>query len=182
MAVRRDVNVRRSNIFQHLLGTDEPVVEENVRFHSDFPGQSLQMFSIAVTLAAEDVRVGRARDQIDHILVSRQNFGQRLNDVLNSFVRREQAEGEQDRFSFHPKAVLEEVRIQEWQVGNAVQSDEEVMGNRGIEVARKQQGVTLRAAIAGGLEGDILDAASLVKVQMPNRAGFVNWEPRLLKP
>ncbi len=27
-----------------------------------------------------------------------------------------------------------------------------------------------------------LDAPSLPKVQMPNKAGFVNWEPRLLKP
>src|SRR5215470_14695215 len=28
----------------------------------------------------------------------------------------------------------------------------------------------------------VLDAQSLPKVQMPNRAGFVNWEPRLIKP
>ena len=28
----------------------------------------------------------------------------------------------------------------------------------------------------------VLDAASLPKVQMPNKAGFVNWEPRLIKP
>ncbi|HEX3483811.1 MAG TPA: cytochrome c [Micropepsaceae bacterium] len=28
----------------------------------------------------------------------------------------------------------------------------------------------------------VLDSQSLPKVQMPNRAGFVNWEPRLLKP
>jgi mono/diheme cytochrome c family protein len=28
----------------------------------------------------------------------------------------------------------------------------------------------------------VMDAASLPKVQMPNRAGFVNWEPRLIKP
>jgi cytochrome c len=27
-----------------------------------------------------------------------------------------------------------------------------------------------------------LDAQSLPKVQMPNKAGFVNWEPRLIKP
>jgi cytochrome c len=27
-----------------------------------------------------------------------------------------------------------------------------------------------------------LDATSLPKVQMPNRAGFVNWEPQLLRP
>ncbi|HEY4266314.1 MAG TPA: cytochrome c [Micropepsaceae bacterium] len=28
----------------------------------------------------------------------------------------------------------------------------------------------------------VLDAASLPKVQMPNRNGFVNWEPRLIRP
>jgi len=28
----------------------------------------------------------------------------------------------------------------------------------------------------------VMDANSLPKVQMPNRAGFVNWEPRLVKP
>jgi len=28
----------------------------------------------------------------------------------------------------------------------------------------------------------VLDAQSLPKVQMPNRDGFVNWEPRLLRP
>jgi cytochrome c len=28
----------------------------------------------------------------------------------------------------------------------------------------------------------VFDAASLPKVQMPNRAGFVNWEPRLIRP
>jgi cytochrome c len=28
----------------------------------------------------------------------------------------------------------------------------------------------------------VLDAASLPKVQMPNRNGFVNWEPKLIKP
>jgi S-disulfanyl-L-cysteine oxidoreductase SoxD len=28
----------------------------------------------------------------------------------------------------------------------------------------------------------VLDALSLPKVQMPNRNGFVNWEPRLIRP
>jgi mono/diheme cytochrome c family protein len=28
----------------------------------------------------------------------------------------------------------------------------------------------------------VLDAKSLPKVQMPNRQGFVNWEPRLVRP
>src|SRR5205085_12612753 len=28
----------------------------------------------------------------------------------------------------------------------------------------------------------VLDAQSLPKVQMPNRNGFINWEPRLIRP
>jgi hypothetical protein len=32
------------------------------------------------------------------------------------------------------------------------------------------------------LKDATLDATSLPKVQMPNRAGFVKWEPQLLKP
>ena len=28
----------------------------------------------------------------------------------------------------------------------------------------------------------VMDAQSLPKVQMPNKAGFINWEPRLIKP
>lgn len=28
----------------------------------------------------------------------------------------------------------------------------------------------------------VMDATTLPKVQMPNRAGFVNWEPRLIRP
>src|SRR5436853_5622207 len=28
----------------------------------------------------------------------------------------------------------------------------------------------------------VLDAQSLPKVQMPNRSGFINWEPRLIRP
>jgi hypothetical protein len=28
----------------------------------------------------------------------------------------------------------------------------------------------------------MLDAQSLPRVQMPNRDGFVNWEPKTLKP
>ena len=32
------------------------------------------------------------------------------------------------------------------------------------------------------LKDAVLDAQSLPKVQMPNRSGFINWEPRLIKP
>ncbi len=71
----------------------EPVVEENVRLHSHLLRQRLQVKSILLTLPAEDVRVGRPRDYVCDILVLGQNLRKRLNNVLDSLVRREQAEG-----------------------------------------------------------------------------------------
>ena len=93
-----------------------------LRLHSHFLRQSLQVSSILVAFATENVRVGRARDDVDDILVLGQNLRQRLNDVFDSLVRREQSEREQHRLSFHAEAVLVEIGIEEWQVGNAVRN------------------------------------------------------------
>ena len=66
--------------------------------------------------------MGRARDDVDNILVLGQNLRQRLNYVFDSLVRREQAEREQNRFPFHAEAVFIEIGIQERQVRNAVRN------------------------------------------------------------
>ena len=94
MAVRSDIDVRRANELNHLLGTDKAVVEDHLRFHADFLRQSLQVRAIVIAFAAENVRMGRACDDVDDILVLRQNVGQRLNHIFDSLVRREQAERE----------------------------------------------------------------------------------------
>src|SRR5271167_3223024 len=120
MAIRSDVNVGGANEFNHLLRTDEAVVKDHSRFHSYFLGQSLQTGSILVPLATEDVRMGGSCDDVSDILVFGQNLRQSLDYVFDSLVRREQAEREQNRFTFHAKAVLVEIGIQERQVGNAV--------------------------------------------------------------
>jgi hypothetical protein len=51
--------------------------------------------------------MGRARHDVSNILMFGQNLRQRLNDVFDSLVWREQAEGEQYCFPFHAKAVFE---------------------------------------------------------------------------
>jgi hypothetical protein len=58
MAIRSDVDVRRANELDHLVGTNEAVVEDHIGLHSDFLRQRLQVRPIVITLAAENVRVG----------------------------------------------------------------------------------------------------------------------------
>ena len=84
--VRRDVNVGGTNELDHLFRADEAVVEDHLRFDSHVLGQSLQTGSILVPLATEDVRMGRACNDVGHILVFRQNLGQCLNYVFDSLV------------------------------------------------------------------------------------------------
>jgi len=61
-----------------------------------------------------------AGNDVNDILVLRQDLWERLDHILNSLVRREQAEREQHCFPFHTKAVLVEIGIQEWQIGNTM--------------------------------------------------------------
>src|ERR1035437_4284416 len=74
------------------------------------------------TISAENVGMSRACDHVDDIFVLRQNVRQRLNHVFDSLIRRQQAEREQHRFSFHAEAVLIEIGIQKRQVGHAMRN------------------------------------------------------------
>jgi len=86
MPVGGDVNVCSANEFNHLLRTDEAIVEDHVRFHSDFFRQALQVSAILVAFATQNMRVGRARDDVNHILVFGQDLRQGLNHVFDSLV------------------------------------------------------------------------------------------------
>src|ERR1700757_4605334 len=120
MAIGSDVNVGGANELNHLLGTNEAVVEDHLRFHSHFLRQCLQTGSIIVAIATQDVRMSRPCDDVHNVLMLGENLGQSLNYVFDSLVRREQAEREQNRFPFYTKAVLVEIRIQERQVWNSM--------------------------------------------------------------
>ena len=106
MAVGSDVNVGRANELEHFLWTDKAVVEDYLRFHTHFFCQRLQAGSIFISLATEDVRMGRTSDDVGHIVVFGKDLRQRLNYVFNSFIRREQTEGEQNCLPFHAEPVF----------------------------------------------------------------------------
>src|ERR1039458_879212 len=120
MAIGSDVNVGGANALNNLLGADEAVVEDHLRFHPDVLRQRLQTGSILIPLATKDVGMSRACDDVHNVLVFGQNLRQRLNHVFDPFIRREQAEREKYSLAFDPKSVLIEVRIEEGQVRNSV--------------------------------------------------------------
>ena len=120
MTVRGYVNVCGADELHHLLGTDEAIVEKHARLHSHFFRERLQVLAILIPFASENVRVSRARHDVNDILVFRQDLRHRFDHVLDSLVRGEQAEGEENRLSLHTEPVLIEIRINERQVGNSV--------------------------------------------------------------
>ena len=89
MTVWRDVDVRRADEFDHFLRADKAVVEDDVRIHADVLRQVVQVRSILVAFTTQNVRVSRARDHVDHVLMLRQDVGQCLNNVFDSFIGRQ---------------------------------------------------------------------------------------------
>ena len=63
------------------------------------------------------LRMRRAEHDINHVRMLRENRRQRFDDVLDPFVRREQAEGQQHRLALYAKLILVKVRIDERHVG-----------------------------------------------------------------
>ena len=69
-------------------------MEDDMRLNSQILGQGLQVSSILLAITAENMRVSRTCDHVNHVIVLRQNPWKRLNYVLDPFIGREQAEGE----------------------------------------------------------------------------------------
>src|SRR5436190_20378333 len=122
MAVRSDIDVCCADECNPPLRDYEAVMEDHVRLHSDFLRQSLQVRSIPVALAAKNMRVSRTCDYVNHVLVLRQDLRQCSNHAFDSLVWRKQTEREQDGLPLHAKAVLVEIRIQEWQIRDAMRN------------------------------------------------------------
>ena len=87
--------------------------------------------AIPITLSPENVRMGCTSDDVNNILVFRQNLRQRLNNVLNSLVRRQQSEGEEHRFAFHSEQIFEVSGIDKSYVGDAMR-DQVDFGERRV--------------------------------------------------
>ncbi len=122
MAIRSDVDVGRANKLGHFLRAGEAVMKDYLRLHSHLLGQGLQGVAVLVPLPPKDMRMRRARDDVNDILVFRQNLRQRLDHVFDSLVRRKQAKREQDCLPFYPEPVFVEIRIEKWQVWDSVRN------------------------------------------------------------
>ena len=62
-------------------------------------GPGLEHQAIGLALARHDVGVGGAQDDVDRVGVGREDGGQRVDDVLDALVRREQTEREDHRLA-----------------------------------------------------------------------------------
>src|ERR1700674_534340 len=118
MAIRSDVDIRSADELGHFLRAGKAVVEDNLQLHSYFLRQCFQAIPVTITIATENMRMSCARNDINDILMFRKNLRQSLNDVFDSLVRREQAEGEQNRLSFDSEPVFEKIRIEKRQIWN----------------------------------------------------------------
>ena len=65
----------------------------------------------------------RAEHDIDDVRMPPENRRQRLDDIFDALVRREQAESEQHRLPFHAEDVLVEIRVNERHVDHAMRDE-----------------------------------------------------------
>ena len=113
----REVKVGRADELLEFFEFDEAVVEDDVLLDLVLLGQPFQAEPVGFALLAHQVGMGGAQHDVNHVGKLRQDLRQRLEHVLDSLVRREQAEGEQHHPAFHAELVLVEVRIHERDVG-----------------------------------------------------------------
>lgn len=69
MAVRSYVDVDGTNELNHLLGANQAVVENYLRFHSYLFRQGLQTGTVLFAVVAQDVRMSGPGDDVDDIIV-----------------------------------------------------------------------------------------------------------------
>ena len=90
--IGRDVDIRRADELDEFLQADKAVVEDHVAFHAFLLGQPLQGQPVRFAFVLNDVGMGRAEDDVHDVRVAGHDGGQGGDDVLDAFVRREQAE------------------------------------------------------------------------------------------
>ena len=113
LPIGRDVNIGRAHVLHKFFGAHKAIVQNQMGRNTKLRGQRLQLFAVALAFAPADMGMGDSGDDIDHIGMARQNRRQRPNDVFNSLVWREQAEGKQNGLAFGAKPVLEIVGVHE---------------------------------------------------------------------
>jgi hypothetical protein len=95
--VRRDVDVGGAEELVQLFLADEPVVEDHVILDAEPPGLRLERHAIRLALVLAHVRVRGAEHDVDRVRPRRHDARQRLDDVLDALVGRQQPESQEHR-------------------------------------------------------------------------------------
>src|SRR5579859_4238451 len=104
--VRRDVNVRRADQFNHLPWTHETIAENYIGLYAEIAGQLLQIVPVLVSFTPQNVRMSYAGNHVDNIVMAREDFRKSLDDIFNALIRRKQPKRKQDIFSFRSEPIL----------------------------------------------------------------------------
>ena len=132
-----DVDVGRPDELGQLVQLDEPVVEDDVPLDAELAGQALEAQPIALALLADQLRMGRAEDDVDEVRDLREDLGDGPEHVLDALVGREQAEGQGDRPPLDAELLLVGVRVDEGRVGDAVGDEVDLGLGHAVDLAEE---------------------------------------------
>jgi hypothetical protein len=107
---RSDVDIGCRQKLYELLLTDEPVVEDHVAVDTKALCAVLEHQSVGLSVAFNDVRMRHTEDDVHRLWILRADRWQRIDDVLNPFVRRQQSERQNHRLPFDTQSMLAATR------------------------------------------------------------------------
>src|SRR5262249_52000361 len=133
--------------FHQLAGRNEAVVKDDALLHAQLLRQTLEVESIRLALPAQDVRMRRSQDDVDHVGTLGQHLRKRLDDVLDSLARGKQSEGQEDHPALHAELILEVIGIYERNIGNTVGDHVDAMSGNPVDFLQER-----RASAAHGYQ------------------------------
>ena len=125
--VRRDVDVAGGQVPSQLLEVDVPVDEPDVVPQAQLGHPRLQRLPVGVPVPAQDVGVGGAQDDVEHLGVLGDDGRQRLEDDLDALARGQQSEGEQHGATGRQDPLLGPLPVQVRAEGHAVRDDPDLV-------------------------------------------------------
>ena len=162
--VGRDVDVGRADVFAEFRVRDVAVDEKDIFFHPEAAGEAFELQTVVLAALAEEVRMRGAEDNVDEARVLFDDFRQRLDDVLDAFVRRKQSEGQHDRAPGDVEMVFVKTRIRESHVGNAVRDEGDLFLRIAVNLAQHAARALGHDDNARGHVDQFLEDAALVLV------------------
>ena len=133
-----DIDVRGADELLQLLELHEAVVEGDVLRHARFLSKTLQAQPVGFAFRAHQMRMGRAKHDVDQVRILPGDLRQRPDHVLDPLARGEQPEGQQHLLALDPELILEGTRIDEGRIGNAVRDQIDLGGGGAIDLAENR--------------------------------------------